>query len=103
MKKLLCVSMIAVVLTTGCVTTNNSVGDYAIGDDSAMIKSGRNRESAQISRAELEQHRRQRTNVSEELDLESKKRGNRRREIDGNLGTAAQATGLVGGIMNIFR
>lgn len=71
------------------------VGDYAIGDDSTAIKQGRNRASAQLSRAELEQHRRQRTNVSEELDLESKKRRAQRDELNDNMGTAGSAVNLI--------
>ena len=69
-----------------------------MGDDSAAIKAGRNRESAQLSRAELEQHRRQRTNTSEELALEREKRKNKRDEINGTMGTVGYGVGLVGGI-----
>lgn len=82
--------IVAVALLSGCMATGSggsSVGDYAMGDDSAAIKQGRNRASAQVSRSELEQHRRQRTNVSEELDLEDKKRRNKKRQVDGTLGT----------------
>ena len=74
------------------------MGDLAVGDDSAAIKAGRNRKEAQLSRAELEQHRRQRADVSEELALEREKRANKRDQIDGAMGTAAGAVGLVGGI-----
>lgn len=76
-KKLSMIVLASAALLSGCMATTSgggSVGDYAIGDDSTAIKQGRNRASAQLSRAELEQHRRQRTNVSEELDLESKKK-----------------------------
>lgn len=65
MKKTLLI-LSAVIALSAC-TSNGSVSNYAIGDDSAAIKAGRNRAEAQLSRAELEQHRRQRTNVSEEL------------------------------------
>lgn len=68
MKKTLLI-LSAVIALSAC-TSNGSVSNYAIGDDSAAIKAGRNRAEAQLSRAELEQHRRQRTNVSEELALE---------------------------------
>ena len=95
-KGLLALTLTAVVLT-GCAT-GGSVGDYAMGDDSAAIKDGRNRESAQLSRAELEQHRRQRTNTSEELALEREKRQNKRDEINGTMGTVGYGVGLVGGI-----
>ena len=95
-KGLLALTLTAVVLT-GCAT-GGSVGDYAMGDDSAAIKAGRNRESAQLSRAELEQHRRQRTNTSEELALEREKRQNKRDEINGTMGTVGYGVGLVGGI-----
>lgn len=92
MKKqlLLSVCIVASGLLSGCMATGgggSSVGDYAMGDDSATIKKGRNRASAQVSRAELAQHRRQRANVSEELDLEDKKRRNKKRQVDGSLGT----------------
>ena len=43
-------SIIALVLTafitTGCATSGSSVGDLAVGDDSAAIKAGRNRKEA---------------------------------------------------------
>ena len=68
MKKTLLI-LSAVIALSAC-TSNGSVSNYAIGDDSAAIKAGRNRAEAQLSRAELEQHRRQRANVSEELALE---------------------------------
>lgn len=45
------------VLLAACAF-ENSVGNYAIGDDSTAIKAGRNRAEAQISRVELAQHRR---------------------------------------------
>jgi hypothetical protein len=45
-----------------------------MGSDSAAIRSARNREDAVISEAELQQHRRQRQNVSEEMALEHQKR-----------------------------
>lgn len=75
MKKTLLI-LSAVIALSAC-TSNGSVSNYAIGDDSAAIKAGRNRAEAQLSRAELEQHRRQRTNVSEELALEREKRANK--------------------------
>ena len=50
------------------------------------------------NRNNLEQHRRQRTNVSEELALEREKRANKRDQINGAMGTAAGAVGLIGGI-----
>ena len=93
MKKVFSLSLI-VVLLTGCVASGPSVGDYAIGDDSAAIKGGRNRKEAQLSKAELEQHRRQRQNVSEEIDLEAKKRQNSQEKVNGGLRT-------VGGILDV--
>lgn len=98
-KQLSMIVLASAALLAGCSATTSgggsSVGDYAIGDDSAAIKKGRNRASAQISRAELEQHRRQRTNTSEELDLEAKKRHNKRDEVEGNMGTANKAVDLI--------
>ncbi|WP_016688115.1 NGK_0946 family protein [Neisseria sicca] len=69
-----------------------------VGKDSAALKTGSNRSSAQLSRAEPEQHRRQRANVSEEPALEREKRANKRDQINGAMGTAAGAVGLIGGI-----
>jgi putative cheA signal transduction histidine kinase len=45
------------VLLAACAS-ESSVANYAIGDDSVAIKAGRNRAEAQISCAELAQHRR---------------------------------------------
>ena len=98
MKKTIVALLFSSMVVTGCATQGNSVGDMAIGDDSAAIKAGRNRASAQLFRAELEQHRRQRANVSEKLTLEREKRANKRDQINGAMGTAANAVGLVGGI-----
>ena len=70
MKNKLALVLLTSIIVTGCAAQGSSVGDLAVGDDSAAIKAGRNRASAQLSRAELEQHRRQRQNVSEELALE---------------------------------
>lgn len=98
MKKTIAVLLLSSMVVTGCTTQGNSVGDMAIGDDSAAIKAGRNRASARLSRAELEQHRRQRANVSEELALEREKRANKRDKVNGAMGTAAEAVGLVGSI-----
>lgn len=97
-KQLSMIVLASTVLLGGCMATTSgggSVGDYAIGDDSTAIKKGRNRASAQLSRAELEQHRRQRTNVSEELDLEAKKRRMQRDELHDNMGTAGSAINLI--------
>ena len=98
MKNKIAALLLTSFVITGCSAPGGSVGDLAIGSDSAAIKAGRNRESAQLSRAELEQHRRQRANVSEELALEREKRANKRDQIDGAMGTAAGAVGLIGGI-----
>lgn len=98
MQKTIAALLLSSLVVTGCATQGSSVGDLAIGDDSAAIKAGRNRASAQLSRAELEQHRRQRANVSEELALEREKRANKRDQINGAMGTAAGAVGLIGGI-----
>ena len=52
MKKTLLI-LSAVIALSAC-TSNGSVSNYAIGDDSAAIKAGRNRAEAQLSRAEPE-------------------------------------------------
>lgn len=98
MKNKIAALLLTSFVITGCSAPGGSVGDLAIGSDSAAIKAGRNRESAQLSRAELEQHRRQRTNVSEELALEREKRQDKRDQVNGVMGTAANAVGLIGGI-----
>ncbi len=74
---------------TGC--TGPSVASLGMGSDSAAIRSARNREDAVISEAELTQHRRQRQNVSEEMDLEQKKTGNM-------LQNAGAVTGIIGNL-----
>ena len=91
MKNKLALILLTSIIVTGCAAQGSSVGDLAVGDDSAAIKAGRNRASAQLSRAE-------RTNVSEELALEREKRANKRDQINGAMGTAAGAVGLIGGI-----
>ncbi|ASK27810.1 hypothetical protein BG910_08725 [Neisseria chenwenguii] len=103
MKKILSVLLLSSALAA--CTSPNSVGNLAIGDDSAAIKAGRNRPEAQLSRAELEQHRRQRTNVSEELALEREKRNNKQDGIRSTMGTVGGGllllNGVVGTISNI--
>ena len=86
------------VLLAACAS-ENSVGNYAIGDDSAAIKAGRNRAEARISRAELAQHRRQRQNVSEELALEREKRANKNDALRQGMGTAAGGLMLLNGVV----
>ena len=98
---LLPLSLVTAVLLTGCVASGPSVGDYAIGDDSAAIKGGRNKASAQLTKAELDQHRRQRTNVSEELDLEAKKRQNSQEKVNGGLRTANGFLNVLGNIRGV--
>ena len=95
-------ALIAAAVLAGCAT-GGSVGDYAMGDDSAAIKKGRNRASAQVSQAELTQHRRQRTNTSEELDLEAKKRRNKKDEMDGTMDTVNSGLGTVNNAVGTIR
>ncbi|HGM1865136.1 NGK_0946 family protein [Neisseria gonorrhoeae] len=101
MKNLKNISVVAVcaVLLAACAS-ENSVANYAIGDDSAVIKAGRNRAEARISRAELAQHRRQRKNVSEELALEREKRANKHDAIRQGMGTAAGGLMLLNGVVS---
>lgn len=91
-----------IIALTGCAS-GGSVGNYAIGDDNAAINAGRNRASAQISRAQLDQHRRQRQNVSEELALEREKRANAHNAVRENLTTGAATIGVVGGAAGLIR
>lgn len=78
---------------TGC--TGPTVASLGMGSDSAAIRSARNREDAVISEAELTQHRRQRQNVSEEMDLEQKKTGNM-------LNNASSGMGILQGVRSFF-
>jgi hypothetical protein len=82
-------------LTTGCVATpaGPSVGSYGAGSDSAYINASRGRADAQMTAAQAEQYRRQQAIVSDELDLEQKKRAN----------TINNTNGLIQGIGNIMR
>ena len=97
LKNIPVVAMCAVLLAA--CASENSVGNYAIGDDSAAIKAGRNRAEARISRAELAQHRRQRQNVSEELALEREKRANKNDALRQGMGTAAGGLMLLNGVL----
>lgn len=80
-------------------TSPNSVGNLAIGDDSAAINAGRNRAEAQVSRSQLEQHRRQRANTAEELALEREKRRNKHEGIRETMGTAAGGLGILNAVV----
>lgn len=102
MSKYTIAALLSAVLLSACAT-GGSVGDYAMGDDSAAIKSGRNKASAQLSRAELAQHRRQRANVSEELDLEAKKRANKRDEVNSSLDTVTRGAVAVGATAGVVK
>lgn len=97
LKNIPVVAMCAVLLAA--CASENSVGNYAIGDDSAAIKAGRNRAEARISRAELAQYRRQRQNVSEELALEREKRANKNDALRQGMGTAAGGLMLLNGVV----
>ena len=104
--KLTVAAVLSVFLLSACVSDGGlGVGDYAMGDDSAAINAGRNRAEAQVSRAQLEQHRRQRTNVSEEIDLAEKKRKAKHSGMRDNMGTvaagAATVTGVAGAVKAI--
>ena len=101
--KALVLPLIIAMTLGACAAPGQSVGDYAIGDDNAAINAGRNRKEAQLTRAQLEQHRRQRANVSEELALEREKRANKHDSIRQGMGTAAGAVGLIGGVASIVR
>ena len=57
-------------IATGCTTSGSSVGDMAGGSDSAAINAGRHRKEAQLSRADLDQHRHHRAHVPDDLALE---------------------------------
>ena len=94
---------LALIIALICCASSGSVGNYAIGDDNVAINAGRNRDSAQISRAQLDQHRRQRQNVSEELALEREKRANAHNAVRENLTTGAATIGIIGGAAGLIR
>ena len=103
--KLTLAAVLSAFLLSACVSGGTTVGDYAMGDDSAALNASRNRAESQVSRAELEQHRRQRTDVSEEIDLAEKKRKAKHSGLRDNMGTvaagAATVTGVAGAIKAI--
>lgn len=84
----------SVIALTGCAASGG-IGEYGMGDESAAIKSARNRDSARVSRAELDQHRRQRANASEEIDLAEKRRRSKSSEVNETLGTVNNATNVL--------
>lgn len=102
MKSLSVAAIAAALLLTACAS-GNSAGNYAMGDDSAAINAGRNRQSAQVSRAQLEQHRRQRTNTSEELALEEQKRRNKHGGIRDTMQTTSGGLGVVNEAIGTIR
>lgn len=59
---------------SACATGSPGVSQYGMGSDRAAIADARNRQDAVISRSELQQNRMQRSDVSEEMDLDAKKR-----------------------------
>ncbi|MBR5939837.1 MAG: hypothetical protein IKZ88_01145 [Neisseriaceae bacterium] len=103
--KLTLAAVLSAFLLSACVSGGMTTGDMAMGDDSAALNASRNRAESQVSRAELEQHRRQRTDVSEELDLAEKKRRAKHSGLRDNMGTvaagAATVTGVAGAIKAI--
>ncbi|MEQ1638348.1 MAG: hypothetical protein ABL903_16835 [Methylococcales bacterium] len=84
-------------LVAGCVSTpaGPSVGSLGAGSDSAYINASRGRADAQMTAAQAEQYRRQQAIVSEEMDLEQKKRANTLNNTNGllqGIGTIMQMT-----------
>ncbi len=84
-------------LASGCVATpaGPSVGSYGAGSDAAYLNASRGRADAQMTAAQAEQYRRQRQSVSEELDLEQKKRANTINNTNGIL----QGIGTISNIL----
>ena len=98
MKKTALAAAVIVLTVTGC-TTAPTVANYNMGSDSAAIRAGRNRSDAIISQSELDQHRRQRQNVSEEMDLEAKKRNQASQSRNQTLSTMQQGASLIRGFV----
>jgi len=73
MKALLATTLSITLLTLGGCASGPTVASYGMGSDSAAIKDGRNQGAAILTDAELAQHRRQRANVAEEMQLEQAK------------------------------
>ncbi|MBF0804075.1 MULTISPECIES: NGK_0946 family protein [Neisseria] len=101
MNKLISALFAACVLAA-CASPN-SAGNMAIGDDSAAIKAGRNRMSAELSRSELEQQRRQRTNTAEEIALEEQKRRNKHEGIRDTMRTTSGGLGVINEAIGTIR
>ena len=91
-----------VFLVAGCAA-GGGVGEYGMGDDAAVIKASRNRETARVSRAELEQHRRLRIAAAEEIDLANKRRQAKNEEINDTLGTVNKAVNVLGNLRWLTR
>lgn len=72
------------------------VGQYASGDDTRALQERRNRTT--LTHSELDQHRRQRQDVSEEMDLDEKKRRSRLAPLR----TASEAMNLIGGFGRFY-
>lgn len=88
--------LLAIATLFSCATGGPpTAGQYAMGSDSAAIKGARNQRASITSQAELNQHRTQRQNVSEEMDLDEKKRSSSLSPLR----TVSEGAGLVRGIL----
>lgn len=90
-------SLLLVIATLSSCATGGAptAGQYAMGSDSAAVKGARNQRASITSDAELAQHRTQRQNVSEEMDLDEKKRSSSLAPLR----TFSEGAGMVRGIM----
>ena len=72
-----------------------TIAGLGAGSDSAYLNATRGRSDAYVSRSQAEQYSRQRSQVSEEMDLEQKKKRHFRENMGGNLRAARDIMGTV--------
>ena len=87
---------VALLALSGCVTAPSpTIASLGAGSDSASLNASRGRADAQISSAQAQQYSRQRNQVSEEMDLEQKKKGNTINNTQGVINAASSIMGMI--------
>lgn len=74
--KIILVVAISTLCLNSCTTGGPTVASLGAGSDAAYLNSTRGRSDAQISEQQARQYSRQRSQVSEEMQLEQQKRSN---------------------------
>lgn len=82
-------------VTTSCTTGGPTIASLGAGSDAAYMNATRGRADAQISEQQALQYSRQQRMVSQEMDLEQKKRDNFMRSTSGTLDILNSARRLV--------